>query len=215
MRQFFRLTLLLVIIFFAFTAKGQKNVIPKFQAGVRVGANYADFRGLENSAIETHTENTFIMLGGFAQVRIFKKFGLRAEILSNPKGALVNYFDGNNIKVEAIRRLNYADATLSLAYNFKVLKFFGFYAFGGYGYESLISVKDAIQKPYTDTRTLTDNFREDAHSIISGLGLRMRISNINILPEIRYLHGLTDIVKTNVETKNQVITASLGISITL
>lgn len=215
MKQQLKFSLLPIIMLTAFAVYGQKSILPKFQVGIRAGANYADFRGLENSALEAHTENTFIMVGAYAQVRIFKKLGLRAEILSNPKGALVNYFDGNNVKVEAIRKLNYTDATLSLMYNFKVLKFFGFYAFGGYGYESLISAKDNIKKPYTANNTITSNYAENAHSVITGLGLRMHISNINITPEIRYLHGLTDIVKTNVETKNQVITASLGISFTL
>lgn len=208
-----RLIILPIAILTTVLAYGQ--IGPKFQAGIRGGANFANFRALQSSAIQTHTSNTFIMVGAFAQVRILKKFGLRAEILSNPKGALVNYFDGNNIKVEAIRKLNYADATFSVMYNFKVLRYLGLYAFGGYGYESLLSVKDAIQKPYTDTKTLTENFSEDAHSALLGFGIRMHISNINITPEIRYLHGLTDVVKTNVETKNQVITASLGISLTL
>ncbi len=210
-----RFILLPAIMFASLFSFGQKGVLPKLQVGIRVGANYANFRGLQNSNILENTNSTFIMAGVFAQVRILKKFGLRAELLSNPKGALVNYIDDNNIKVEAIRRLNYIDASLSLLYNFKVLKVVGFYAFGGYQYESLNSVKDAIQKPYTANNTITSNFAEDAHSIIAGLGLRIGISKINITPEIRYLYGLTDIATTNIETKNQVITASIGVSFSL
>ncbi len=212
MSRFIFLTIILFLSHFSF---GQKNHIPKVQVGVRAGANYANFRSLKNSDILNEKENTFIMVGAFAQIRILKKFGLRAEILSNPKGALINYFDGNNVKVEAIRKLSSTDATLSLMYNFNVLKFFGFYAFGGYAYENLNKVRDDIQQPYSGNRDITQSYVDEAHSIIGGLGLRMHLGNINILPEIRYLHGLTDVVNTNVQTKNQVITASLGISFTL
>lgn len=210
-----RFILLPTIMLLSLFSFGQKGKLPKTQAGIRIGANYANFRALQNSSILEHQNNTFIMVGAFAQVRIFKKFGLRAEIMSNPKGALINYYDGNNVEVEAVRKLNYTDAAISLVYNFKVLRVIGLYAFGGYGYESLSSAKDAIQTPYTDTRTVTANFEKNAQSIIGGLGLRIRFDNINIMPEIRYLHGLTDVVKTNITTKNRVITASVGISYTL
>lgn len=210
-----RFILLPAIMLLSLLSFGQKNKLPKTQAGIRVGANYANFRALQNSSILEHQNNTFIMVGAFAQVRIFKKFGLRAEILSNPKGALINYYDGNNVKVEAVRKLNYTDASISVMYNFRALKVFGLYAFAGYGYESLSSAKDAIQAPYTSTKTITSNFEKNAQSIIGGLGLRIRIGDINVLPEIRYLHGLTDVVKTNISTKNRVITASVGISYTL
>lgn len=210
-----RFILLPAIMLLSLLSFGQLNRVPKTQVGIRVGANYANFGALQNSSILEHQRNTFIMVGAFAQVRILKKFGLRAEILSNPKGALVNYYDGNNVQVEAVRKLNYTDASISLLYNFKVLKVIGLYAFGGYGYESLSSAKDAIQSPYTSTKTVTSNFEENAQSIIGGLGLRVRLGSINVMPEIRYLHGVTDIVKSNITTKNRVITASVGISYTL
>lgn len=210
-----RFILLPAIMLLSLFSFGQGKKLPKTQVGIRVGANYANFRALQNSNILEHQRNTFIMVGAFAQVRVLKKFGIRAEILSNPKGALVNYYDGNNVEVEAVRKLNYTDANISLIYNFRVLKVIGLYAFGGYGYESLSSAKDAIQAPYTSTRTVTSNFEKNAQSIIGGLGLRIRFGNINVLPEVRYLHGLTDVVKTNITTKNRVITASVGISYTL
>lgn len=215
MTQRSRFILLPAIMLLSLFSFGQGKNLPKMQAGIRAGANFANFRALQNSSILEHQNNTFIMVGAFAQVRIFKKFGLRAEIMSNPKGALVNYYDGNNVQVEAVQKLNYTDAAVSLVYNFRVLKVIGLYAFGGYGYESLTSAKNAIQTPYTSTQTVTDNFEKNAHSIIAGLGIRIRIDNINIMPEIRYLHGLTDVVKTNITTKNRVITASVGISYTL
>ncbi len=215
MTQRSRFILLPAIMLLSLFSFGQGKNLPKMQAGIRAGANFANFRALQNSSILEHQNNTFIMVGAFAQVRIFKKFGLRAEIMSNPKGALVNYYDGNNVQVEAVQKLNYTDAAVSLVYNFRVLKVIGLYAFGGYGYESLTSAKNAIQTPYTSTQTVTDNFEKNAQSIIAGLGIRIRIDNINIMPEIRYLHGLTDVVKTNITTKNRVITASVGISYTL
>jgi len=210
-----KITLLAILFLLPVFTFAQGSASPKVQVGIRAGANFASFKGLQNSDILEERNNTFIMVGAFAQVRILKTFGLRAEILANPKGALVNYYDGQNVKVEAIRKLNYADATVSILYNFKVLKLIGFYAFGGYGYETLTSAKDNIKKPYTAKNTITSNYANNAHSVIAGLGLRAHISNINITPEIRYVHGLTDIAKTNAETKNQVITASLGISLTL
>lgn len=216
MLQKSRFILLPAIMLLSLFAFGQEaNTIPQFQIGVRAGANYANFRALKNSDILNNKENTFIMVGGFAQVRILKKLGLRAEILSNPKGSLINYYDSGNVKVEAVRKLQSTDATLSLIYNFKLLGAVGMYAFGGYTYESFTSVKDDIQEPYNSSRDVTNSFVDNAHSIIGGLGIRIRIGSVNILPEIRYQHGLTDIVKTNVETKNQVVTGSIGISFTL
>lgn len=215
MSQSSRFILLPAIMLLSLVCFGQKNTTPKLQAGVRVGYNYADFTSLQNSTLLSHQENKFIMVGAFAQVRVFKKFGLRAEILSNPKGALVNYYDGNNVQVEAVRKLNYTDVTFSAIYNFRVLKLIGLYAFAGYGYESLNSAKDAIKSPYTSTKTVTANFEKNAQSLIGGLGLRMRLGKISILPEFRYLYGLTDVINTNVQTKNRVITASVGLSYAL
>jgi hypothetical protein len=212
------LLLFSVILSCSVFAQQKGMLLPKVQAGIRIGANYSNFRTLQNAAnISDHKENTFLMAGAFAQVRIFKKFGLRAEILSNPKGALINYYDGNNISVEAIRKIQYADATISLMYNFRVLKFLGMYAFGGYSYESLTAAKDVIQKPYTSTQDISNRFSNNASSIIGGLGLRFHISHIYFSPEIRYLYGLTNISNGNGNTvaKNRVITPSLGIAMLL
>ncbi|MGV3596573.1 MAG: porin family protein [Bacteroidota bacterium] len=209
-----RLGTVCVLLFFTLIANAQK-VLPKFQAGVRFGYNYASFSELKNSDLLTIDRNRFVMAGAFAQVRVLKKFGLRAELLYNPQGALVNYYDSNNVKVEAIRKLNYTDITLSAIYNFRVLKLVGVYAFAGYNYSSLSSVKDAIQQPYTNTQTITDRFEKNSSGLIGGLGIRMRISNINILPEVRYLYGLSDVEKSSGIAKNRVFTASLGVSVTL
>lgn len=203
-----------VLLFFSLIANAQKE-LPKFQVGVRGGYNFANFSELKNSDLLAIDKERFVMAGFFGQVRLFKKFGLRAEVLYNPKGALVNYYDSSNVKVEAIRKLTYTDINLSVVYNFKVLRVIGCYAFAGYNYESLASVKDAIQKPYTSTQTVTDRFEKNASSIAAGLGLRIRISNINILPEVRYLYGITDVEKNNASAKNKVVTGSLGISVTL
>lgn len=209
-----RLGIVSLLLFFTLIANAQKG-LPKFQAGIRFGYNYANFADLKNSDLLTIDKNRFVMAGAFAQVRVLKKFGLRAELLYNPQGALVNYYDSNNVKVEAIRKLNYTDITLSAVYNFKVLKLLGFYAFAGYNYGSLSSVKDAIQQPYTNTKTVTDRFEKNSSGIIGGLGLRMHISNINILPEVRYLYGLSDVEKSSGIAKNRVFTASVGISVSL
>lgn len=216
MKQSIKSIFLFSVLFFTSQLVwAQVEGLPQFEVGVRAGANYSSFRALENSDILNNKESTFIMVGGFAQVRFLKKFGLRAEILSNPKGALVNYYDSGKVQVEAVRKLSSTDATLSLSYNFTLLKVIGVYAFGGYSYENLNFVRDEVQKPTTEKRDLTNSFREEAHSVIGGLGLRIRVGDFSILPEIRYLHGLTDLVKSNVKTKNQVITASLGISLAL
>jgi hypothetical protein len=205
-----------VILSCSVIAQQKGMLLPKVQAGIRVGVNYSDFRKLQNATnILDHKENTFLMVGAFAQVKIFKKFGLRAEILSNPKGALVNYYDGNNVSVEAIRKIQYADATISLMYNFRVLKFLGMYAFGGYSYESLTTAKDLVQTPYTNTKDISNNFKSNASSILVGVGMRFHISHIYFSPEIRYLHGITDISNSNIVTKNRVITPSLGIAMLL
>lgn len=197
------------------TLTAQKGLLPKLQVGLRAGANYADFRALNNSHVLKQKENTFVMVGAFAQLRVLKKFALRAEVLSNPKGALVNYYDGNNVNVEALRRLEYTDVTLSAIYNFKLLKVIGIYAFGGYQYETLIAATDAINSPYIQNETITQKFERNAESIIGGFGVRIRIRDFSIMPEIRYVHGLTDIMPDNTVTRNRVFTASLGVGLKL
>lgn len=205
-----RFLLLAAFFMAALYANGQKAL--QFQLGARVGANYANFHALRNSNILNHKNNTFIMAGLYGELRILNTVGLRAEVLSNPKGSLINYYDtNNNVNVEAIRRLNYTDVTLSAAVYFNLFKVLNFYAFGGYSFESLGKAQDAVQNAGGTTKTITNEFERNANSIIGGLGLELRLGSIAISPEIRYAHGLTDVMKTNIETKNKVWTASVGL----
>lgn len=210
--RFFWLTASLLV---SITLGAQKGLLPKVQVGLRAGANYSDFRALHNSDVLKQKENTFVMVGAFAQLRVLKKFALRAELLSNPKGALVNYYDGNNVNVQALRRLEYTDLTLSAIVNFKVFGLIPVYAFGGYEYETLVAATDAINSPYINIETITKKFERNAESIIGGLGLRFRIREVTITPEIRYVHGLTDIMADYTVTRTRVFTASLGLGLKL
>jgi len=202
---------LLLAAFFvaALSAEGQNL---EFQMGARVGSNYANFHALRNSNILNHKNSTFIMAGIYAELRILSTVGIRAELLSNPKGSLINYYDtNNNVNVEAIRKLNYTDVTLSAAYYFNMFKVLNLYLFAGYSFESLSKAQDAVQGANGSTHTITNSFQTNANSIIGGLGLELRLGSISITPEIRYAHGLTDVMKTNIETKNKVWTASVGV----
>lgn len=211
MKKFIGIIALVLLCFCA----GAQSLSPKVQVGIRAGINFADFRSLQNSNFKSHKDVNLVMAGGFAQVRLFKKFGLRAEVLYNPKGSLVSYYDsvkGGN--TEAVTTLRYTDITLSAIYNFRVVGFIPMYAFAGYGYENLVF----LNKPVTSTSNMqitTKDFAKNASNIVAGLGIRISIKKINILPEIRYLYGLTDVNTTNVVTRNKAVTISLGISKTL
>lgn len=186
------------------------NYAQNTQFGIKGGLNVAN-QSASGWGIEPISTSPLISfhIGGFVEIKISDKFSIQPELLYSLLGSKYSFLlrqtgDPNELTI--------GDVVVSLSYiNIPVM--FKYYVIEKLNLEVgpqigiLISSKENISQSESSYSSNNDNFEPIDFGLNLGGGYDI---TENISAGVRYNFGLYDVKKGNVETKNNVLSLSLG-----
>lgn len=180
------------------------------QFGIKGGMNVATQTSTESELVDLKTSSLIgFHIGGFVEFKLSDKFSVQPELLYSAQGGKYSVVlrqtndPDLNTNAEVVTNLSYIN--IPVMFKYYVIEKLSLEAGPQIGI--LISSKEKITQPGSSYSSNNDNFEPIDFGLNLGAGYDI---TENISAGVRYNLGFYDVEKGDIETKNNVLSLSVG-----